>query len=191
MDALSVTWTDSPQTFLWWGDSQFQNGNMMAAFPSAREARSGRRALIANAAVSGTRTAQWLPSTDVASLYQVALAAFRSWMAQVAFAPVVALMCSLGTNDALFANVPWAANMSATLNAFRADLGIAAPLYFSRNPPLAGNGQPFWDQVLAEQLLFAGGTGVSTPNEVRPDKIHFDLQTVNDVIVPGYLSVLP
>lgn len=146
-----------------------------------------------NAAIGGTTTTDWLPSSDPTSAYQRALSLFRAYAANYPAAAKKSFLVSMGTNDALTAgaDATWASHMDSTLAAFRTDLGLSSLQAVYTILPAAvpsGRDATQWGAVRAAQISYAasGKIGVQMPDGPYLDGLHFN--SVANAAIAALLS---
>jgi hypothetical protein len=126
----------------------------------ASQAHGGRKTVVINAGVGGTRTDQWLYSTSPTSNYQKALARIRTALA-IPGAQFRGILWYIGANDAAYSATPdWGGNSTLTMTAMKADIGPAAngkPVIFTRLPATVPTdvAYPGWAYVRAAQNNWA------------------------------------
>lgn len=130
-------------------------------FGELRRQQQGHDVAVINCGVGGTRTDQWLPSSDPTSLYQRCLRRAQAAVTRPG-SYLGSFVIYIGANDAAAGMTSWAANVQATQAALQQELGVApvfnVVLPFTV-PTEPGVPYPTWEATRVAQLNWAAEAG--------------------------------
>lgn len=167
------------EVYLAFGDSQMAptGAQTVRYYRYFREVQTGRIAYVANAAVGGTKSSDWLAA---GSYFQDALTLLAAARATYPSARFAGFLMSLGTNDSHDASPTWTANVNAIAASFRSAISGATgvPIVYTVQPttvPVVSAPWPSWAAVRAEQVAWASALqrAVITPEGPYSDGLHF------------------